>query len=719
MLASVVASTYQNWEHILVDDGSTEDLKAVVESFNDPRIRYFRFDENRGVPHGTNYALGMANGKYICLLSADEVITKEKLAEQVEYLETHPAVDCIWGLPGSGSDGVPYAMGPRPEWEQYAMKAHNRSREAWMRTLLKLENVPIGGASLMMKREVIKALGYMDEKLTMFSDHELYCRFFSRGYIGQILPYRWAIDKPVSPDSVRMQNQHKGQEEYKYVCDKHMLPFPPPRGTVTVGIPCYNHAGYLKAAVDSVLAQTVPVEEILILDDCSTDNFKEVVQGFTDPRIKVLAFDENRGMQEAMNQMAFRANGDFFVALSADDTIAPNYVEKCLGKFTENQWLEFVASQTDFIDEKGEPYADTAHPFFSIPKATSKTREEWLQTLFGGNVYFGAGMYRTKVLSEVGGWEKKYKVISDYQLYLKLIHRGENLGVVEEALTHTRIHGKNDSLLDPKRAKELPWLYHHAKAPFFRKHMKVVIATPFYEVKAFSPYIVSLMATLRLLTAVGIDWDFREISGDSYVHRARNTICDIFLKDPDATDLFFIDSDMSWNPEAFVNMCVLPDDVVGGTYPVKNAWEQWTSIPKLHVNEATGQNELHGRKVGNDTSLIEAQVLAGGFLRIKRSVLERFKKHYPDLKYTEPSTDPSDPQHEYAEYFFAGKIEGQFYGEDHSFSKRMREMGTKMFIYPNVNLTHWGYKGFEGNYHNTLKALTEAAGISHPQRTLQ
>jgi glycosyltransferase involved in cell wall biosynthesis len=208
MLASVVASTYQNWEHILVDDGSTEDLKAVVQSFNDPRIRYFRFDENRGVPHGTNFALEMANGKYICLLSADEVITKEKLAEQVEYLETHPAVDCIWGLPGSGSDGVPYTMGPRPEWEQYAMKAHNRSREAWMRTLLQLENVPIGGASLMMKREVIKALGYMDEKLTMFSDHELYCRFFSRGYIGQILPYRWAIDKPVGPDSVRTQNQH-------------------------------------------------------------------------------------------------------------------------------------------------------------------------------------------------------------------------------------------------------------------------------------------------------------------------------------------------------------------------------------------------------------------------------------------------------------------------------------------------------------------------------
>jgi glycosyltransferase involved in cell wall biosynthesis len=213
-----------------------------------------------------------------------------------------------------------------------------------------------------------------------------------------------------------------------------------------------------------VLAQTVPVEEILILDDCSTDNFKEVVQGFTDPRIKVLAFDENRGMQEAMNQMAFRANGDFFVALSADDTLAPTYVEKCLAKFTENQWLEFVASQTDFIDEKGEPYADLA-PVLLDPEGAARPARSGCRRYLPGNVYFGAGMYRTKVLSEVGGWEKKYKVISDYQLYLKLIHRGENLGVVEEPLTHTRIHGKNDSLLDQKRAKELPWLYHYAKAP--------------------------------------------------------------------------------------------------------------------------------------------------------------------------------------------------------------------------------------------------------------
>jgi hypothetical protein len=96
-----------------------------------------------------------------------------------------------------------------------------------------------------------------------------------------------------------------------------------------------------------------PVDEILILNDCSTDDFRTVAQQFTDPRIKLMAFDVNRGMAEAHNQMAYRAKGDFIVYLSADDTLAPTYVEKCLGMFKAHPWLEFVASQNDFMDEAG------------------------------------------------------------------------------------------------------------------------------------------------------------------------------------------------------------------------------------------------------------------------------------------------------------------------------------------------------------------------------
>jgi glycosyltransferase involved in cell wall biosynthesis len=704
MVASVVASTYKNWELVVVDDGSTEDLKSVLDSFKDERIRYIRWDESRGVPKGSNEAVRQALGKYVCLIAADEIITPEKLAEQVEYLEANEKVDCVWGLPNAGVQGAEHAMGRRPDWEQHALKASNRSRESWLRTLLTLDNVPLGSCSMMMKKSVMDSLGGQDETLTIFADHEMYVRFFEAGHVGVVLPYRWATDKPAGPDSVRAVNAHKGQDEYKIVCEKHPLAPPPADGKVTVAIPCYNHARFLKAAVDSVLKQTRQVDEILILDDCSTDDFDKVAKTFDDPRIKFFEFDENRGWAEAITQLAYRAEGDFFVSLSADDTIAPNFVQSCLDEFKQHPWSEMVASHTDFITEDGKPFV-ADHPFKQIPKPTNcATRDEFLAVLHPGNRYFGVGMYRTKAISEVGGWEKQYKVISDYQMYLKLLQR-ENIRVIEKPLTHTRIHGKNDSLLDKKRAKELPWLYHEARKPYFRKHMKVIIATPFYEVKAFSPYITSLTHTIRLLTSVGIDWRFFELSGDSYVHRARNTMCDLFLRDPDATDLFFIDSDMSWNPDAFVTMCMLPDEIVGGTYPVKNAWDRWTSVPNIHVRSDGNQQiqEMRGRKLPDGSALIEAAVLAGGFLRIKRSVLEKFREKYPEQWYIEPTTDPDEPEHKYTRFFGAETIDHKFYGEDHYFSKHLRDIGIPMMIYPNVDMVHWGYKDFRGNYDHWLK----------------
>jgi glycosyltransferase involved in cell wall biosynthesis len=485
------------------------------------------------------------------------------------------------------------------------------------------------------------------------------------------------------------------------VVEKHPVQAPPKDGTITVGIPCYNHARYLADSIGSVLAQTRQVDEIIVLNDGSTDDFKTQILQFTDPRIRVMAFDENRGIDEAANQMAFRAKGDFFVFLAADDMMHPQYIEKCLKEFATHPWTEMVASQTGFIDAEGKPFNTVENPMFKIKRAQNYgSREEWLAAMHPGNHYFGIGMYRTLVLSEVGGWEKQYKVISDYQLYLKLLQR-EAIRIVEEPLTITRVTGDNKSLLSGKEAQELPLLYHEARKPFYRKMMKVMIATPFYELKGFSPYIRTLCETLRLLTAVGIDYHFQELSGDSYVHRARNTLCDLFLRDPDLTDLFFIDSDMSWNPEAFVQMCMLPDDVVGAAYPVKNKWEAWTSIPRFH--HANGETHLQGRNLGDGTALIEAQVLAGGFLRIKRAALEKFKAFYPDLWYEEPTTDPANPNHRYTQFFGAESIDHKFYGEDHMFSKHLRDAGIRMFIYPNVDIVHWGYKDFAGNFDRFLK----------------
>ena len=116
--------------------------------------------------------------------------------------------------------------------------------------------------------------------------------------------------------------------------------------------------------------------------------------------------------------------------------------------------------------------------------------------------------------------------------------------------------------------------------------------------------------------------------------------------------------------------------------------------------------------MGDGTAIIEAQVLAGGFLRIKRRVFEKFRAHYSDLWYEEPTTDPANPTHKYTAFFGAESIDHKFFGEDHCFAKRLRDMGIPMFIYPNVDIVHWGYKDFSGNYDKWIReSFTKDASV--------
>ena len=681
MIGSVYLQTFQDWELIVVDDGSTEDIRKVVEQFKDSRISYHRFEQNKGIPFGINHAFSLANGEYFQPLAADELLSKDKLETQVAFLDATPEIDCIWGLPGNGPTG------PRPIYEQNILRAHNRSREAWIRTLLNLEQVPIGGASLLMRRKVLDSIGYMDEKLTAFSDHEWFVRFFKK-HKGCVLPYRWALSRP-NPQAASIYSQEKHPEilrQLQYVREKHALELPCTNGKVTIAIPVYNQSQYLIDAIKSAQAQTHDDLEILILDDKSTDASLEVITQYLnespDPRIKVMAFDENRGVHNALSQMAYRASGEFFVTLASDDLIDPTFVERCLAEFKKNPWLEFVGSQTDFIDAQGKTIVNDKDcpalekSVIEIEKASNKSREAWLERLYYGNVYFGAGMYRTLAISEVGGWEQKYDVIGDYQMYLKLLQR-ENIHVIEENLTHTRLHGKNRSI-GGLNVLKLTDNYREARKDHYLPRIKVWIATPFYEARGFAPYITSLVNTTRLLTLSGINWQFIEHSGDSYVHRARNTICAKFLEDFEATDLFFIDSDMSWDPMAFINMLTLPQLVVGGAYPMKNRWNTWTSHPVLRVED--GKSHLIGKPLGDGSALLEAHDLSAGFLRIKRKALRDFQEHYPERRYQDKSSDADHPERIYTEYFQSGRIDNELWGEDMMFSKLLRDGNADVYL---------------------------------------
>ena len=231
--------------------------------------------------------------------------------------------------------------------------------------------------------------------------------------------------------------------------------------------------------------------------------------------------------------------------------------------------------------------------------------------------------------------------------------------------------------------------------------MKVVIATPFYNGQAHTPYVSSLAVTLKALTMAKMEWDYYDLTGDSYVDRARNTLCARFLKS-DFTDLVFIDSDMSWNVDGFVKLLASPYEITGGSYPAKNMWPNYTAKMVVDPVDNVPMGDVeHG--------LIEAEWLPGGFLRIKRSALEKMAARMPDNWYW--STFQTREPEKHTAFFECQTIDHERQGEDVAFCKRWREMGGRLWIEPHIDFGHFGMREFKGNLDLYLRQLKDQEKI--------
>ncbi len=119
-------------------------------------------------------------------------------------------------------------------------------------------------------------------------------------------------------------------------------------------MPSYNTARFIKNSIDSVLAQTYKNWELLIVDDCSTDNTNEIVAQFNDSRITYVKNEKNSGAAISRNRALAQAKGKWIAFLDSDDLWTPEKLEKQLKFMTENGYA-FSYTRYEEIDENGNP----------------------------------------------------------------------------------------------------------------------------------------------------------------------------------------------------------------------------------------------------------------------------------------------------------------------------------------------------------------------------
>ncbi len=125
---------------------------------------------------------------------------------------------------------------------------------------------------------------------------------------------------------------------------------------VSVVIPCYNGAETIEDTVDSILAQTYQNLEVIICDDKSTDHTLEILSAYTDPRVRIIRNEVNKGVVDNYNLALSSASGMFVKLQCADDLYAPDCIEKEVAVFLENEDKNLVMVTSDkwIINAKSE-----------------------------------------------------------------------------------------------------------------------------------------------------------------------------------------------------------------------------------------------------------------------------------------------------------------------------------------------------------------------------
>lgn len=258
---------------------------------------------------------------------------------------------------------------------------------------------------------------------------------------------------------------------------------------VSVVLTSYNHAKYLKEAIDSVLEQTFSDFELIIWDDASTDESWHIITSYSDKRIKSFRNDVHKralwGMNKAISEIAA---GEYIAIHHSDDLWEPQKLEKQVAFLDSHPEIGAIFSNASIINENGKIFESSSHIYHKIFDQPNRTRYAWLNHFFcQGNVLCHPSvLIRKTSFEDRQPYRYGLGLLADLDLWVRLCLKHDIFVMPEKLIRYrVRANGMNAST-DPQVRIRRPFEFLQVLNNYKR------IATPEELVKIFpmaEPYV--------------------------------------------------------------------------------------------------------------------------------------------------------------------------------------------------------------------------------------
>ncbi|MGO4677626.1 glycosyltransferase family 2 protein [Bosea sp. 2YAB26] len=471
-ITSVLNQTYENIELLVIDDGSTDHTAEVVGSFDDPRLNYIRLDRNVGRSAARNKGLESARGYYVTFLDSDDYYLPAKIEIQVQFLNENPQYGMVYTASGCFTDEdspINYLYRAPVSGDIYPEIAF-------------FKPLTITLPTVMLRKEVVGKVGGFDECMSRFEDTDYWrriSRHFRIGaidevtvhvrthdgnlitafhpssfeqaieyYVGKVRSEDADVDPLILGAGARRLHElyakalpptSEGQELAARLMAKGQEQFQP---FVSIIMPVYNGANYLRQAIDSALAQTYANVEIVIVNDGSTDagateriieSYGDRVRGFSQP---------NGGCAAALNRAIKEARGDYVSWLSHDDLMAPTKLERQVAMLCQQADPTSSIVYGDYSVFYGDEPVFSDRPAITFPKVRPEDFRYFLTTQ---NILHGCTLLMPRrAIVEHGMFDESLRTVLDFDLWFRLAETNRFVFCPDVGI-HSRAHPDQDS----------------------------------------------------------------------------------------------------------------------------------------------------------------------------------------------------------------------------------------------------------------------------------